>query len=96
MEEFKKIKKSVYKCWEILNYYLFGIAWCELELDFNNDDIIWFAVGVESFIDRHLCGVSYVRELQDSNFQPSDQYLYVRISTCNELNGCIINPFNAA
>ena len=87
MEDFKKIEKSVYICWGILNHDLFGIAWCKLESDFNNDEIIWFAVRVESFIDRHLYAES-------TNFQLSDQYLYVKISTCNELNGCIIKKFS--
>ena len=66
--------------------HLFGIAWCKLELNFNNDEITWFAVRVESFIDRHLCGVSCIRESHGVNFQSSDQYFYVKISTCNELN----------
>ena len=57
------------------------IAWCKLELDFNNDKIIWSAVRVESFIDRHLCGLSYIGESHDVNFQPSDQSLGVKIST---------------
>ena len=58
-----------------------------------NDEIIWSAVRVESFIDRHLCGVSCIRESHDVNFQLSDQSLCVKISTCNELNGCIIKKF---
>ena len=49
---------------------------------------------VESFIDRHLCGVSCTRESHDVNFQTRYQYLYVKISTCNELNGCIIKKFS--
>ena len=51
-------------------------------------------VRIELFTDRHFCGVSCIKESHDVNFQPSDQYLYVKISTCNELNACIIKKFS--
>ena len=51
MEDFKNIEKNVYKYWQILNYYLFGIEWCKLELDFNKEQCTWFAFRIESFID---------------------------------------------
>lgn len=75
---FKNIQKNAYKYWQILNYYLFGIEWCKLELDFNKEECTWFAFRIESFIDRHLCGVSCTTESNDVNFQPSNQYLFMR------------------
>ena len=78
MEDFKHIEKSVYKCWKTLNHYLFGKGCCKLELDFNNDGIIWFAVRLESFINRHLCGASCIGGSSNVNFQSSDQYIYFK------------------
>ena len=48
---------------------------------------------VQSSINRHVWGVSYERESHDVNFQPIDQYLYVKITTCNELTELLLRKF---